>query len=64
MNPEVKIILGSDLHDIINHENKYWNVYCRKAEIEVLFVDKSSGDGDCLNLKATMEAQVLVGAAA
>lgn len=39
-------------------------MYCRKAEIEVLFDDKSSGGGgggDGFNSRATAEAQVLVG---
>lgn len=37
-------------------------VYCRKAEIEVLFDNKpsSSSEGDNLNSKAAAEAQVLV----
>ncbi len=37
-------------------------MYCRKAEIEVLFDNKpsSSSDGDNFNSKATAEAQVLV----
>lgn len=40
-------------------------MYCRKAEIEVLFDNKpaSSSDGDILNPKAAAEAQVLVRAA-
>lgn len=38
-------------------------MYYRKAEIEVLFDDKSSGGsgGDSFNSRATAEAQVLVG---